>query len=303
MKSCVPPQLLGESLTLCQPVSNGPRSLSLGQNAKKVRPGPYRVAQRRKVVERGAYDSHLKKTDSPRAVGSFLCVADLGSRSSPSATIIPASARCRRARSTEPLQALFRPHTIPTCFRMAYPDDTPTAIIAKTMSSNSLHILGKSHVSLRGRAKNSRRTDGAFGFPQVYILFLPTEILTPERSSSFFPRRLPFASLGQDSREARDRRYDSLPPIPKPSTGMPKDNKETPQPTAATSLPRPRSKRGVRGFLAEVGREMKKVHWPQPKETNRLTGVVLTVCTLLTLLLFLFSTASHEVVRVLTQGF
>lgn len=84
---------------------------------------------------------------------------------------------------------------------------------------------------------------------------------------------------------------------------MPKENKENPQPTPVPSLPRPRSKRGVKGFFAEVGREMKKVHWPKPKETNRLTGVVLTVCTLLTLILFLFSTASHEVVRVLTQGF
>ncbi|MFQ3586831.1 MAG: preprotein translocase subunit SecE [Fimbriimonadaceae bacterium] len=84
---------------------------------------------------------------------------------------------------------------------------------------------------------------------------------------------------------------------------MSKEHKETPQPTPATTLPRPRSKRGIRGFFAEVGREMKKVHWPKPAETNRLTGVVLTVCTLLTLILFLFSTASHEVVRVLTQGF
>ena len=40
----------------------------------------------------------------------------------------------------------------------------------------------------------------------------------------------------------------------------------------------PGSKRGLKGYFAEVRREVKKVHWPTPQETNRLTGIVLVVC-------------------------
>jgi preprotein translocase SecE subunit len=37
-------------------------------------------------------------------------------------------------------------------------------------------------------------------------------------------------------------------------------------------------RRGVKSFLTDTLREMKKVNWPTKPETNRLTGVVLVVC-------------------------
>ena len=40
----------------------------------------------------------------------------------------------------------------------------------------------------------------------------------------------------------------------------------------------PSSRRGVKGFFSETARELRKVNWPSPRETTRLTGVVLTVC-------------------------
>ena len=48
------------------------------------------------------------------------------------------------------------------------------------------------------------------------------------------------------------------------------------------SLPLPKSKRGPKSFIEGVKREMRKVSWPAYKETNRLFGVVITVCLLLT---------------------
>jgi len=54
---------------------------------------------------------------------------------------------------------------------------------------------------------------------------------------------------------------------------------KTQQPLEApTSVATPKFNRGVRGFFAEVGREMRKVHWPPHTETTRLTGIVLAVC-------------------------
>jgi preprotein translocase SecE subunit len=79
-------------------------------------------------------------------------------------------------------------------------------------------------------------------------------------------------------------------------------SKPTPGGQLPTGIPVPRSKRGVKGFFAEVVREMKKVHWPTMQESNRLTGVVLAVCLLLTGIL----TAMHEgfqiVLSLLTKG-
>lgn len=46
-------------------------------------------------------------------------------------------------------------------------------------------------------------------------------------------------------------------------------------------LPVPRSGRGVKGYIQEVRREIKKVNWPTVPETYRLTGVVIGVCALL----------------------
>jgi preprotein translocase subunit SecE len=68
------------------------------------------------------------------------------------------------------------------------------------------------------------------------------------------------------------------------------------------SVPIPKSKRGLKGFFAEVGREMKKVSWPTKAETNRLTGVVLAVCVMIVIILSAMSTVFDTLVKLLTQG-
>lgn len=66
-------------------------------------------------------------------------------------------------------------------------------------------------------------------------------------------------------------------------------------------VPVPKLRRGFKGFYKDVVREMKHVTWPTPKETTRLTGIVLAVCTLIVLLLmaatFLFGTLLHLIVK------
>ncbi len=64
-----------------------------------------------------------------------------------------------------------------------------------------------------------------------------------------------------------------------PSPDEPNGQNQTP-PARGRGVPTPKMNRGLKGFLNEVGREMKKVSWPTKAETNRLTGVVLTVCIL-----------------------
>lgn len=45
------------------------------------------------------------------------------------------------------------------------------------------------------------------------------------------------------------------------------------------SAPVPKPGRGgLKGFFNDVIRELKKVQWPTPRETTRLTGVVVAVC-------------------------
>jgi preprotein translocase SecE subunit len=68
------------------------------------------------------------------------------------------------------------------------------------------------------------------------------------------------------------------------------------------SVPIPRSKRGLKGFLNEVSREMKKVSWPTRTETNRLTGVVLGVCVLVGGIMIVMSTFFDFLVKMITQG-
>lgn len=46
------------------------------------------------------------------------------------------------------------------------------------------------------------------------------------------------------------------------------------------------AKRGLSGFLRDTMRELKHVVWPSRKETIRLSGVVLTVCTGIVLFLY-----------------
>jgi preprotein translocase SecE subunit len=69
-----------------------------------------------------------------------------------------------------------------------------------------------------------------------------------------------------------------------------------------TSVPIPRSKRGLKGFWTEVMREMKKVNWPTRAETNRLTGVVLVVCFIMTLALVGMSYLFQTIIDLITKG-
>ena len=64
----------------------------------------------------------------------------------------------------------------------------------------------------------------------------------------------------------------------------------------------PKSKRGVKGFFVEVARELKKVTWPDRHETNRLTGVVLAMCAIITLALLGLSQVAEIAINVLTHG-
>jgi preprotein translocase SecE subunit len=68
-----------------------------------------------------------------------------------------------------------------------------------------------------------------------------------------------------------------------------------------SSVPVPKMRRGFKGFYKEIVREMKHVTWPTPKETTRLTGIVLAVCTMIVLLLmaatFLFGTLIQLIVK------
>jgi preprotein translocase SecE subunit len=77
---------------------------------------------------------------------------------------------------------------------------------------------------------------------------------------------------------------------------------EEPKQPRGGSMPVPKSKRGVKGFFAEVGREMKKVSWPNRPETNRLTGVVLVVCLILVTVLSVLGHVSDLIIQLLTRG-
>lgn len=81
--------------------------------------------------------------------------------------------------------------------------------------------------------------------------------------------------------------------------------KNTPEPGPSRvrgSMPVPKSKRGVKGFLNEVVREMKKVSWPTRPETNRLTTVVLAVCVLLVVFLSVIGYVFQFVIDMVTKG-
>lgn len=73
------------------------------------------------------------------------------------------------------------------------------------------------------------------------------------------------------------------------------------RPTAA-SVPLPKSKRGLKGFWRETVRELKHVHWPTTKETNRLTGVVMGVCVLTVGVLFGLSVVFDQLFKLLIRG-
>lgn len=79
-------------------------------------------------------------------------------------------------------------------------------------------------------------------------------------------------------------------------------DKERAHPQTAASVAVPNiKKRGFKGFLRDVQREMRHVTWPTRAETNRLSGVVLAVCALaiviLTALSLLFQTLFDLLLR------
>jgi preprotein translocase subunit SecE len=68
-------------------------------------------------------------------------------------------------------------------------------------------------------------------------------------------------------------------------------DQEPTQSQSPSSLPTPKlGRRGIGGFFKDVRLEMKKVHWPAPRETTRLTGVVMAVCFMGILILWALST-------------
>lgn len=90
-----------------------------------------------------------------------------------------------------------------------------------------------------------------------------------------------------------------------PNPDEPKENKDTDSTgggRARGGVPTPRLKRGLRGFLIEVQREMKKVSWPTRPETNRLTVVVLSVCLLLVTFLSALGFVFGFVIDIITRG-
>jgi preprotein translocase SecE subunit len=74
------------------------------------------------------------------------------------------------------------------------------------------------------------------------------------------------------------------------------------EPKAASTVPVPKMKRGVRGFFRDVGREMRHVTWPGNKETTRLTGVVITVCVAIIIFLFLLSRFFDTLFTIIFRG-
>lgn len=70
----------------------------------------------------------------------------------------------------------------------------------------------------------------------------------------------------------------------------------------ASSVPLPKAKRGLHSFFNDVRRELRHVQWPKVSETNRLTGVVISVCILVIVMLFLLSTVFNTIFTALFRG-
>lgn len=73
-------------------------------------------------------------------------------------------------------------------------------------------------------------------------------------------------------------------------------------PQAASSLPLPRMKRGIKGFYRDIVAEMKKVNWPTRQETVRLSGVVLAVCLMVIVILYLLTLVFGALFDVFFRG-
>lgn len=72
------------------------------------------------------------------------------------------------------------------------------------------------------------------------------------------------------------------------------------EPTGKVALPT--SRRGARGFLAETARELRKVNWPSPRDTTRLTGIVLTVCVGQAVVLLVLQSVFGAIIDILEKG-
>jgi len=78
--------------------------------------------------------------------------------------------------------------------------------------------------------------------------------------------------------------------------------KDDSQPRPATTIATPKFKRGLKGFLTDTSREMKKVQWPTRRETNRLTFVVLALCVMIATMLSVMGWFSDTIIAILTKG-
>jgi preprotein translocase SecE subunit len=73
-------------------------------------------------------------------------------------------------------------------------------------------------------------------------------------------------------------------------------------PKGPASIATPKFKRGMKGFLTETKREMKKVNWPSKKETNRLTFVVMSLVVGLALMLSAMGYVADTLITLITKG-
>lgn len=64
----------------------------------------------------------------------------------------------------------------------------------------------------------------------------------------------------------------------------------------------PKAKRGMKSFFEGVKRELRKVSWPTYKETNRLFGVVVSVCVLLAVVMTALGFGFEAIVNILTKN-
>lgn len=70
------------------------------------------------------------------------------------------------------------------------------------------------------------------------------------------------------------------------------------KPTAP--IPKP-GRGGLKGYFSEVIRELKKVQWPTPRETTRLTGVVAAVCAICLVVIYVLSFLITNIIDMLVR--
>lgn len=80
------------------------------------------------------------------------------------------------------------------------------------------------------------------------------------------------------------------------------NNPSTGNPSTPSGVPTPDTKRGLKNYFIEVQREMKKITWPTPSETTRLTSTVIGVCLLVTAVLFVLSFGFEQILKLLIGG-